>query len=117
MALFEDAAGTARSRVQPAELPAFDKARLRRARGLTRQGAFRKAAQALSSAPQAPKGEATVSLLQALHPPPTQGPKPDRAHLQSPLALNAEDIQASLRSFLRGSAPGASGCVTLTSRV
>jgi hypothetical protein len=57
-------------------LPAFGETRLRRARGLTRQGAFRKAAQALSSAPQAPKGEATVSLLQALHPPLTQGPNP-----------------------------------------
>jgi hypothetical protein len=108
MAFFEEAAGTARSRVQPTGLPALDEARLRRARGLKCQGAFRKAAQALSSAPQAPKGEATVSLLQPLYPPPTQGPKPDRAHLYSPLTLNAEDIQASLRIFLKGSAPGAS---------
>jgi hypothetical protein len=109
MALFDDAAGRALSRVQPAGLPAFDETRLRRARGLTHQGAFRKAGQALSITPQAPKGEATVSLLQALHPPPTQGPEPDRAHLQSPLPLTAEDIQAGLRSFLKGSAPGASG--------
>jgi hypothetical protein len=109
MTLFDDAAGRALSRVQPAGLPASDESRLRRARGLTRQGAFRKAALALSSAPQAPKGAATVSLLQALHPLPTQGPKPDRAHLQSPLPLTAEDLQAVLRGFLKGSAPGAYG--------
>jgi hypothetical protein len=66
MAPFDDAAGRALSRIQPAGLPAFDETRLRRARGLTRQGAFRKAAQALSSAPPAPKGEATVSLLKQL---------------------------------------------------
>jgi hypothetical protein len=117
MALFDDAAGRALSRVQPAGLPAFDETRLRRARGLTRQGAFRKAAQVLSSAPQAPKGEATVSLLQALHLLPPQGPKPDRAHLQSPLPLTAEDIQAGLRSFLKGSAPGDLACVILISTV
>jgi hypothetical protein len=43
-------------------------------------GCLQRASLALSSAPQAPKCE----VLQVLHPPPTQGPKPDRAHLQSP---------------------------------
>jgi hypothetical protein len=40
MALFDDAAGRALSRFQPAVLPVFDETRLRRPRGLTRQGAF-----------------------------------------------------------------------------
>jgi hypothetical protein len=109
MALFDDAAGSAMSRVQPAGLPALEETRLRRANGLTRQGVFRKSAQTLSSAPLAPKGEATVSVLQALHPPPTQGARHDRAHLQSPLPFIAEDIQASLRNFLKGLAPETSG--------
>jgi hypothetical protein len=113
MALFDDAAGRALSMVQPAGLPAFDETRLRRAIGLTRHGAFRKSSQALSSAPQAPKGETTVSILQALHLLPTQGPKPDRAHLQSPLPLTAEDCRIVKPPWKKSLLTPVSGAVTV----
>jgi hypothetical protein len=83
--------------------------RIRRSRGLARQGAFRKAAQSLSSAPQAPSGPSAVAGLQALHPPAVPGPVLDRSVLPPPTLISASKIESALSGFLRGSAPGASG--------
>jgi Reverse transcriptase (RNA-dependent DNA polymerase) len=86
-----------------------DTTRIRRTRGLDRQGAFRKAAQALSSAPQAPSGPATVVCLLALHPPAVSGPVLDRSVLPPPTLISASEVESALSGFLRGSGPGASG--------
>jgi hypothetical protein len=61
--VFEEAACRATQRVPNGTSFSADKTRIRRTCGLARQGAFRKAAQALSSAPQAPSGPATVAGL------------------------------------------------------
>jgi hypothetical protein len=56
MALVDDAADRALSRVQPAGLSAFDEALLRRPRGLTRQGAFRKGCPGAIQRPSSAQG-------------------------------------------------------------
>jgi hypothetical protein len=83
-----------------------DTTRIRRARGLAQHRAFRKAAQALSSAPQASSGPATVAGLQALHPPAVSGHVLDRSDFPPPTLISASEVESALAGFLRGSARG-----------
>jgi hypothetical protein len=110
-ALFEEAVCRATQRVPNGTSFSADTTRIRRTRGLARQGAFRKAAQALSSAPQAPSAPATVAGLLELHPPAVSGPVLDRSVLPPPTLISASEVEveSALSGFLRGSAPGASG--------
>jgi hypothetical protein len=66
LAMFEEAVCRAMQRVPNGTSFSMDTTRIRRTRFLARQGSFRKAAQALSSAPQPPSGPATVAGLLAL---------------------------------------------------
>jgi hypothetical protein len=100
-ALYEEAVCQATQRVPSGTSSRLDTTRIRRTRGLARQGAFRKAAQALSSAPQAPSWTATVAGLQALHPPTVPGPVPDRSVLPPPTLISALEVESALSGFLR----------------
>jgi hypothetical protein len=108
-ALFEEAVCRSTQRVPNGTSSPVDTTRIRRTHGLVRQGAFRKATQALSSAPQTPSGPATVAGLQALHPPAVHETVLNRSVLPPPTLISASVVEPALYSFLRGSAPGASG--------
>jgi hypothetical protein len=107
-ALFEEAVCRATQRVPNGTSFSVDTTRIRRTRGLARQGAFRKAAKALSSAPQAPSGPDTVAGLLAFHPPAVSGPVLYRSVLPPPTLISAFGVESALSGFLRGSAPGSS---------